>query len=441
MKKIRSLISVVLAVIITSQFGILSFASETAKEEEGISVNQEYEAKEKFDGVLRCGEDGEFRILTFTDIHIDEEEKKLDLETVAFMKDAITVSNPHLVVFTGDMTNPLGTDTLEHLKRSIKVGLEAVKEAQIPFALVFGNHDLENIPDEMRENDVPDKAALEELYAKEGGELFLNTWAENSENPLITKYEDESGGVTNFNYPIYSADGSRIVNNLYFFDEGSTQEISQYAGVMPDQSLWYKQTSEMLKNSNNGEIIPSLVFQHTIVPEIYNAFGKGVFPLFDDYMTKTVGEQTYVFVPDYSKIQGDVMEWPCPPDFETDQFEAWVEQGDVMAAAFGHDHTNNFTYTESGITLVGMPSTSLLRGTVKSRGATMFTINENKDKLETYRQDYISYKQVKDELGDKANVSRTYGTSSELRLIIYAFHKLWKTCFLTPAQWIAGLFG
>ena len=41
-----------------------------------------------------------------------------------------------------------------------------------------------------------------------------------------------------------------------------------------EQIEWYKETSAKLKEENGGETVNSLVFQHIIVPEIYDVLAK-----------------------------------------------------------------------------------------------------------------------------------------------------------------------
>ena len=54
---------------------------------------------------------------------------------------------------------------------------------------------------------------------------------------------------------------------------------------------------------------------------------------------------------------GTIREYPCPGYQNFGQFDAMVEQGDVLAMFTGHDHTNAFAVEHKGIDIVNSIST------------------------------------------------------------------------------------
>ena len=82
---------------------------------------------------------------------------------------------------------------------------------------------------------------------------------------------DDITGCGNYNLLVWSSDGSRPVCNLWFLDSGTYGEkgVSKYARVEQDQIDWYTSTAAALEEQY-GEMLPAYLFQHIIVPEIYD---------------------------------------------------------------------------------------------------------------------------------------------------------------------------
>ena len=83
---------------------------------------------------------------------------------------------------------------------------------------------------------------------------------------------------------MYSNDGNRVAYEIYCFDSGCEVEGKGYESVHSDQIEWYRNRSEELKNANGGEYVPSVVFQHIIVQEIFDK----LFPVAKENDTKNV---------------------------------------------------------------------------------------------------------------------------------------------------------
>ena len=190
---------------------------------------------------------GKFRILVFADPQDDLNPCE---ETLDLMYASIEAAKPDLVVFTGDNIHgpsPVLYRSKKRVEKAIRQIMEPVTSQNIPFAIVYGNHD-----DEGKVS----KQFQMAVYNSMPGCLA-------SEGEAMT-------GCGNYNLPIKSSDGAKNVFNLWFIDSGTyDKENGGYAHVAEDQLAWYKKTSDALKAENGGEPMPSLLFQHIPVPEIY----------------------------------------------------------------------------------------------------------------------------------------------------------------------------
>ena len=280
--------------------------------------------------VLQFDADGEFVILHMTDWHcaypLPDVHRQLVLESMAEAK-------PDLVVLGGDLSEAATEDQ----PAAIREICDIFVQAEIPFVITFGNHDY------MHGYSIDEMFAF---YREYGGEYFLGT----DEDPDLF-------GCGTCSLPVYSNDGSRVAYNIYCFDSGDSVEGKGYDSVHPDQIEWYRAKAEALKNGNGGEYVPSVVFQHIIVQEIYDK----LFPAAKEYNlgVREYDAETYdlVPVPNLFNIRdGYIFEKPCPGYYNHGQLGAMSENGDVRAIFCGHDHYNSFTVEIGGVDIVNTPS-------------------------------------------------------------------------------------
>ncbi|MCR4615531.1 MAG: metallophosphoesterase family protein [Clostridiales bacterium] len=324
-------------------------------------------AKKSVDKTLKFGSDGKFTILQFTDMHNAFFVFPIMRE---FIKEAIDRVQPDLVVLTGDNISGrwcnFGTKAGDKLAVTTAFDgfMSIFEEAGIPTAMIFGNHD-----------DQGTRVTKEEqmaIYNKYSCSLGVDDG-------------DALYGCGTYNLPILSSDGRRTAYNLWMFDSNSyiyddNGEELAYDYVHQDQLDWYVKTSNKLKADNGGRAVPSMVFQHIIVPEIWDAIlevpegTEGAVDYRDKY---------YVLDPEIT-VPGSVMrEHPCPPDENSGEFDCIKAQGDVTAMFFGHDHTNNFSIKYQGIDLVCTPCAGFnTKGYEDCRAARVIELDE-KD-LSTY---------------------------------------------------------
>lgn len=310
---------------------------------------------------LQFGTDGKFKIMLFADIQDDD---PIEETTLQMMHECLDKYKPDLVVYLGDN----GVAYTEKEYSTVKAITAPCVEKGVPYAIVFGNHD--------GEREVSRERLL--TYYQEFG-------------CLTTDADPDIYGCGNCNLPILSSDGKKTAFNLWLIDSGSSnpdKEVGGYDYVHEDQIEWYKNTAEELKKANGGKVVPSILFQHIIMPEAYEAiYPRLPFKMGKDY---TIDGTTYFPVPFFNRHRGIILE-PCSPSFvNAGQWDAMVETGDVIATFHGHDHVNDFTATYEGIDIVNVPTVGCQAySDAISRGAGLITLDE-KD-LSTYEYEMIYF--------------------------------------------------
>ena len=309
---------------------------------------------------LRFNKDGKFKIMLIGDLHeyydmkSDNAAAKVD-DTLNLLTKAVSELGPDFVIYLGDNARAA---TESQMRSIISRITYPVSVNEIPFDLVFGNHD--------RECDVPLKTQLK-LYQEHD-----NCYAFNA--------DDSISGCGNHNIIIKSHDGEKDMFNLWLIDSHNLYEDrskSYYDVVHEDQLEWYKKTAKELAEKNGGKPIPSLVFQHIPVPEEYELLREAKpYERLDSVQGhKTYSDKYYVLKP---QVEGYLGEAPAVPDFNGGEFAAWKETGDVLGAFFGHDHMNDFVGFVDGIMLGQCKTASFRVYTDGCRpGVRMITLDEN----------------------------------------------------------------
>lgn len=304
------------------------------------------------DKTLKFKGDGEFKIMQVADL----QDTSYDVSaTNEYLAAIIAEEDPDLIVLTGDnIASGTGNALTEGIARwQVKKGIDnfmsLFDSLNIPVAVVFGNHD------------------AEKLISKEEQMAMYQTYG------CCVGYDegDSLYGCGTYNLPILSSDGKKVVYNLWMFDSNMYDDVNGgYDHVHEDQIEWYVNKSNELKAQNGGVPVPSMAFQHIIVNEIYNALVEveagtaGSLPSGDKALALPEGT-------------GVMNEAPCPGTQDSLQFEKMVEQGDVKAMFFGHDHVNSFVVPYQGIDIVNTPTSGFgSYGDKDTRGVRIITINE-----------------------------------------------------------------
>lgn len=306
-------------------------------------------------GELRFDSNGDFTILHLTDWHTSYPMPSIQKQ---FVIEALAASSPDLVVLGGDMSEASRNDQ----PAAVKEICDLLIEAKVPFAITFGNHDY------LHDLSIDEMFGL---YKEYGGAYCLSE----DEDPSLF-------GCGTCSLPVYSRDGSRVAYSIYCFDSGCEYNrqfdtpsagavftsrnssdadsviVSNYDSVHPDQIEWYRAKAEALKEDNGGEYVPSVVFQHIIVQEIFDKIWPEA-KASDTEGLMRFEKKTYKMtaIPNLSSIKdGYLMERPCPGYYNFGQLDAMKVNADVRAIFCGHDHSNSFTVDIDGIDIVNTPS-------------------------------------------------------------------------------------
>lgn len=327
-KRIIGIIALLLVAFFVA--GIIYF--EIEPQNTNINFNAA-DAQKVTDTTIRFNTDGKLKILHIADPHLAND-KHFD-SSIWVIAEVCDIEKPDLVVLTGDNTKPY--DDPEETKRIINSLMNIFESRNIPVAVTFGNHDSEAGP--MSRKDIMD---------------YYKTFS-----CVITA--DESVNFKNcatFNIPVLASDSDEVKFNVWVFDSGDYDEDEprHYDRVRTEQIEWYKETSAKLKEENGGEKVNSVVFQHIIVPEIYDVLKKvdSKQPYAIEHIYNE--EEYYTFNPENVNY-GTLNEKPCPGYYNDGQFDALVENGDVLAMFTGHDHTNAFGVRNQNIDIYTSPMT------------------------------------------------------------------------------------
>ncbi len=342
-KTMRTVLALVLALSMLVCFAAPAFAADDLTAPSRIN--------------LQFNAEGKFRILQFADT---QDNLFIRPGTVRLMEDSIAKYNPDLIVFTGDNTGAV--DTKFGAKYGLKAILDVCEKAKVPFTLVFGNHDAENV-------------------AKE---YHLKCWRSYSycmAYDALGPNGEDLYGCANHNLTVKSSDGRRVAFNLWMIDSNMyDEENGGYDYIHPDQLAWYKAKSDELKAANGGELVPSLCFQHIIPNEImdYTMQGENDTIGYDD------NGAHIVLNPDYCEPGSFLLEHPCPGTVNGGQLRAFQEQGDVLGIVTGHDHVNSFvvhttfkTAKDTSIDLIQSAGTGFCSyGDERVRGVRVIDLDE-----------------------------------------------------------------
>lgn len=237
---------------------------------------------------LKFNENGEFKIIQFTDLHFSFNSAKSDT-TLETIRTLVEIEKPGLLIFTGDVVTDIPAR-----EGWYKLG-HALEQLGIPWTITLGNHDDE--PGIAR-NEIFDLVADMPYFIGEEG-------------PGIT-------GYGNYVLRISGHHSGKPAGILYCMDSngfGKISKLSGYDWFHLDQILWYRQQSEAITAANGGAPLPSLAFFHIPLPE-YKELG-------DD-------------------VTGNKLGRVSSPDINSGMFVSMIDCNDVLGMFVGHDHNNDY---------------------------------------------------------------------------------------------------
>lgn len=284
---------------------------------------------------LRFNAEGNFKIVQFTDIHHQSgsEHSSYALDMV---NETLDVEKPDLVVFSGDIV--VASPTSEGWDEV----LESVISRDIPYMVVYGNHDDES---EWTRAQVADYVSQKQGLVNaqptiDGVKGYMND---------VVLLKDRKGTES---FAIYTFDSHAYSTN---------PKIKGYGWFDITQINWYHQKSQEIK-AKVQDTIPALAFFHIPLPEYTYAF--------NDVRNKRVGVR---------------YEAECPPFINTGMYAAMLQEGDVIGTFVGHDHVNDYLVDYNGIALAyGCWSGSKNTYQRTQNGARVILLREGVRGFETY---------------------------------------------------------
>jgi predicted phosphodiesterase len=295
---------------------------------------------------LKFDKNGEFKIVQFTDTHIDLENNK-NVQVYETVEVVLKSEKPDFAIFTGDIMT----------QRSPQKGYDRLvailQKYNIPWAVVFGNHESES----------------------NTSRKVLADYVQNL--PLcLNKDMEETDGNSNFVLEVIGK--NEKANALLYCMDSNTYStlkpnVDGYGWFTFDQINWYREKSKKFTHANGGNILPSLAFFHIPLPEYTAAWNNEVNP--------PIGVKN---------------EDECSPDINTGMFLAMLEAGDVMGTFVGHDHINDYIGVQHNIALAYGRVTKVMKDPEEDplAGGRIIVLKEGKREFDTWIRDLNGKKEL-----------------------------------------------
>ena len=262
---------------------------------------------------------GDFKILMFTDMHLDGKNKTSYL-TVDHLVKNIQREKPDLVLLGGDnVTSGMNRTRAKQLGRIFE-------QLGVYWAGVLGNHEGDNKWSVTR-------TEMVEIFAS-------------SDHCLMRRGLDAVTGDCNYALFIENADGT-LQKAFYFldsFDEMTdaqkeqynwTDDMSSYDGPKADQIAWYAAKADAAKEKY-GDNESILLIHIPLLQMRLNAHAKG------EFAADNPASEGFVY--------GAQRENVCCTGYENGLFDA-VKAAGTTTVFCGHDHVNTFAVEVDGVLL------------------------------------------------------------------------------------------
>lgn len=245
-------------------------------------------------------EDGTFKILQVTDVHVDWDMMPEYGTSYNQLCDMLESGKPDLAILTGDIVTESAGGEAPWEKY-----LEPFDKYGVPFIVEYGNHDRENVLMDTRMAEIIKSHPF-------------------CANRLVDGYVDDNA------VEVLSADGSKVAAVLYAMDSGDYSMIptvGEYGWFAPSQLTWYNETSRAYRMANAGVPVPSYMFMHIPFTEFYQAYTEGC-------------------------EEGERNERECPGYLNSGMFAQVCANADVHGVFVGHDHSNDYIADAGHVALV-----------------------------------------------------------------------------------------
>lgn len=323
---------------------------------------------------LTVHDDGSFRILQITDMHLVSKGKtKRDKQSMQWLEEAIEIAKPDLIEMTGDVTG----GNCKGRNDGILAVANLLEEKQVYWAYTFGNHDGEHAANakgksywagkEGPQTDITEVCSGAKGYDKSLGKLFYGDNSKGNEEifELLKGYEycltarapeekenQDTMGVGNYVIDLKNNNGDTVFalihmdshGKIYFEPAGNTDGPDGYsdvgyAGLTDKQVEWYRNTVSAYSKAG----IKTALFMHVPnfgfreITEDYNGTNERGIPQFsekEDVENKVSCFKDTGFLMDEDGIYG--------PRFDEGLEVVMDEFPSTNLIATGHDHNNCF---------------------------------------------------------------------------------------------------
>ncbi|PJJ44423.1 putative phosphoesterase [Glutamicibacter mysorens] len=315
---------------------------------------------------LKFAADGKFKIVQFNDT---QDGPRTDRRTLELMNKVLDTEKPGFALINGDVING-SPKTVTEVKQAINNVVQPMESRGIPWALTFGNHDEDSMPNG---TNMSDAKILDFIRGYE-----FNVNAKN----------DKIQGESNSQLLIASSKNAKPAFGIWLLDSNryapdaiggqDFEGLMSYDWIRPEQIAWYRDASKATE-LRYGKV-QSLMFFHIPLWEHHHMWYGAQFTSNDADHEKAVKKHS---------IEGVKNEGIYTAAFNSGMFTALQERGDVRGVYCGHDHINTFKGDYYGIELGYAPGTGFgtygLGGTENHelRGARVFELDENRDGVYT----------------------------------------------------------
>ena len=338
---------------------------------------------------LSFDENGEFRVLVLSDLHLTFEGP--DEEMQGFIKELIDREDPDLVILNGDNITDERLADSDSLRACLEKAVAYIEEQSIPWMHVYGNHD---------EDYGYFRGNQQEVY-------------ESFDMCISKRGDDNAHGVGNYVIPVYAHDSDDIAFTVWALDSGNYLTYEDKMSLCPNESTyggysqttydfidgsqieWYVNTSKQLEEYAGGKVCGMMAF-HIPLQEFYTAW---------------VNREAFEYT-------GDKREDICASAFNSGLFAALRYRNDIKAVVCGHDHINDFMVNYGGIKLC---YSSTISNTAyfdeNIRGGRVFVIDQDDpSNIDTYMS-YVGLSddppEIPDGDGDGTDVSTDTESGTE----------------------------
>lgn len=302
-------------------------------------------------------QDGDFKILQLTDIHLGGGVLSYDKDMKALeaVYELLDQTRPDLVIVTGDLVFPVGYASFSFNNTApVQQFAAFMRNLGIPWAFTYGNHDTESYA-------ATSDGDLNELYKR----LSWKT----SKTLLYPYVQPDIMGRSNQLIELKNADGT-LREALFLIDSNAYtgDGLNKYDYIHDDQVDWYK-NQVLREEKEEGHIVSSMIFFHIPLQEYREA-----------YKLHEAGSDEVKYY--FGSNDEEMMDKVCCSEYPSKLFDTAKDLGSTTGFFCGHDHYNNMSLEYKGMRLtygmsidyLAMPG--IARDT-KQRGATLITLHDD----------------------------------------------------------------